>query len=67
MIIDIRKDVPDFLAYIRQRVKEHLAISQKQKKPKLRFTRFQLKELVERMLPLTKSEMARLPGMERRR
>jgi hypothetical protein len=34
MLIDIRKDVPDFLAYIRQRVKEHLAISQKQKKPK---------------------------------
>lgn len=35
MIIDIRKDVPDFLAYIRRRVAEHVAASKKLKKPKL--------------------------------
>ena len=28
MIIDIREDVPDFLAYIRQRVEQHMASSQ---------------------------------------
>jgi hypothetical protein len=34
MIVDIRQDVPDFLAYIRKRVAEHLATSKKLKKPK---------------------------------
>jgi bifunctional DNA-binding transcriptional regulator/antitoxin component of YhaV-PrlF toxin-antitoxin module len=33
MIVDIRQDVPDFLAYIRKRVGEHLATSKKLKKP----------------------------------
>ena len=34
MIVDIRRDVPDFLAYIRKRVAEHLAASKKARKPK---------------------------------
>jgi hypothetical protein len=34
MIIDIRKDVPDFLAYIKKRVAQHLAATKKQKRPK---------------------------------
>lgn len=32
MIVDIRKDVPDFLAYIRERVANHVAASKKSKK-----------------------------------
>ena len=34
MVIDIRQDVPDFLAYIRKRVAEQVAASKKLKKPK---------------------------------
>lgn len=34
MIIDIRDDVPDFLAYIRRRVAAHAAASKKLKRPK---------------------------------
>lgn len=34
MIIDIRQDVPDFVAYIRKRVAEQVATSRKLKKPK---------------------------------
>ncbi|MCA9135559.1 MAG: hypothetical protein KDB00_02340 [Planctomycetales bacterium] len=34
MIVDIRKDVPDFLAYIRKRVAEQVAASKKLKRPK---------------------------------
>jgi hypothetical protein len=35
MIVDIRDDVPDFLAYIRRRVAEHVAASKKLKRPRL--------------------------------
>lgn len=31
MIVDIRKDIPDFLAYIRGRVAQHVAESKKSK------------------------------------
>jgi hypothetical protein len=34
MIVDIRNDIPDFLAYIRRRVAAHLAASKKLKRPK---------------------------------
>jgi hypothetical protein len=34
MIIDIRQDIPDFLAYIKKRVAEHVTAAKKQKKPK---------------------------------
>ena len=35
MIIDIRHDLPDFMAYIRQRVAEQVSASKKLKRPKL--------------------------------
>ncbi len=34
MIVDIRKDIPDFLAYIRRRVKAHRTAAKKLGKPK---------------------------------
>ena len=34
MVIDIRKDVPEFEMYVARRVSEHVAASKKQKKPK---------------------------------
>ena len=36
-------------------------------KPRLKFTRAELKGLVERMLPMSRVQLLRLPGMERRR
>lgn len=36
-------------------------------KPRLKFTRSELKALVEKMLPMSRLELLRLPGMERRR
>ena len=35
MIIDIRKDIPDFLGYIHRRVAEHVVAAKTLKKPKL--------------------------------
>lgn len=43
------------------------SMRRKKKKPLLGFPRSQLKELVDRMLTLNKTELTRLPGMERRR
>lgn len=37
------------------------------RKPRLSFTRHQLRDLVEKMLPLNRTELGRLPGMEVRR
>lgn len=34
MIIDIRKDVPDFLAYIKRRVAQQVAAAKNQQRPK---------------------------------
>ena len=39
MVIDIRKDVPEFEMYVARRVSEHVAASKKQKKPKSGFQR----------------------------
>ncbi|MGE0762195.1 MAG: hypothetical protein AB7N80_02840 [Bdellovibrionales bacterium] len=41
--------------------------TQSRAKPRLKFTRRELRLLVERMLPMSRAELLRLPGMERRR
>lgn len=51
----------------RSHARKRLVARRQSKKPKLGFNRGQLKELVEKLISLNKTELARLPGMERRR